>query len=131
MSTPLIATRARPVALVTKAPERARALSSSWLSAARVLLLLTLLGAPLAFGAVETWAWAALAALVSASLFLWTLGSVRQRVLRIWWSPLYTVEMLFLLLGGAQYSGHITLDPIRTRQSLLKLPAYLLLFSVP
>src|SRR2546422_4692639 len=130
MSTSLTATRARPVALETTAQESARAASSSWFSAARVLLVLTLLGAPLAFGAVETWAWASLAVLVSASLFLWTLGSVRQRVVRIWWSPLYSVGMLFLLLGGAQYFGHLTLDPIRTRESLLKLAAYLLLFFV-
>src|SRR5205809_965835 len=66
----------------------------------------------------------------AARLFLWSLGSVRQRVLRIWWSPLYTVGMLFLLLGGAQYFGHLTLDPIRTRESVLKLVAYLLLFFV-
>jgi len=130
MSTSLTATRARPVALETTAQESARAASSSWFSAARLLLVLTLLGAPLAFGAVETWAWALLAVLVSASLFLWTLGSVRQRVLRIWWSPLYSIGMLFLLLGGAQYFGHLTPDPIRTRESLLKLAAYLLLFFV-
>ena len=130
MSTSLTATRACPVALETTAQESARAASALWFSAGQVLLLLTLLGAPLAFGAVETWAWASLAVLVCVSLFLWTLGSVRQRVARIWWSPLYLVGMLFLLLGGAQYSGHLTLDPIRTRESLLKLAAYLLLFFV-
>ncbi len=91
------------------------------ITAARALLLVTLLAAPLAFGAVEPWAWVSLQWLVLASLLLWVLGCIRQRVLRIAWLPLYGPAALFLLLGLIQYWGHFTLDPTATRESLLKL----------
>lgn len=97
-------------------------------STARVLLVTTLLAAPLAFGAVQAWAWALLTVLAFLLLLLWAVGSVQQCMLRIAWSPLYLPAALFVLLGGIQFSSHLTLDPIATRESLLKLGTDLVFF---
>ena len=95
---------------------------------ARTLLFATLLAAPLAYGAVQGWAWASLAGLASVLLFLWGFGCVEQGALRIAWSPLYLPALLFLLLGTIQFFTHRTLDPIATRESLLKLVTDLIFF---
>ena len=50
---------------------------------ARILLVTALFAAPLAFGAVQTWAWASLAGLASVLLFLWSVGCVEQGALKI------------------------------------------------
>ncbi|MGO8734245.1 MAG: O-antigen ligase family protein [Terriglobia bacterium] len=95
---------------------------------ARILLVAALFAAPLAFGAVQAWAWASLAALSCALLFLWSVGCVRQGALKIVGSPLYLPGVLFLLLGTIQLFAHLTLDPIATRESLLKLVTDLVFF---
>jgi hypothetical protein len=87
-----------------------------------------LFAAPLAFGAVQAWAWASLAALACVLLFLWSVGCVRQGALKIVGSPLYLPGVLFLLLGTIQLFAHLTLDPIATRESLLKLVTDLVFF---
>lgn len=96
--------------------------------AASVLLIATLLAAPLPFGAVQPWAWASLLLLVLLSLLLWAVGSVQQGVLRIVWSPLYLPAGLFLALGVLQYFGSFTLDRYSTRDSVLSLAADLIVF---
>jgi O-antigen ligase len=48
--------------------------------------------------------------------------------LKISWSPLYLPAVLFLLLGTIQFFAHLTLDPIATRDSLLKLLTDLIFF---
>jgi O-antigen ligase len=93
-----------------------------------MLLLATLLAAPLPFGAVHAWAWTALAGLASALLFLWGFGCVRQGSLKIAWSPLYLPAVLFFLLGTIQFFAHLTLDPIATRDALLNLLTDLIFF---
>ncbi|MGD0010318.1 MAG: O-antigen ligase family protein [Terriglobia bacterium] len=95
---------------------------------ARILLVTALFAAPLAFGAVQTWAWASLAGLASVLLFLWSVGCVEQGALKIAWSPLYLPALLFLLLGTIQFFAHRTLDPSATRESLLKLVTDLIFF---
>jgi O-antigen ligase len=95
---------------------------------ARLLMGAALFAAPLAFGAVQAWAWAALAVVASLAFFLWSLGGVRQGALKIIWSPLCLPGVLFLLLGTFQFFAHRTLDPIGTRESLLKLVTDLLFF---
>jgi len=97
-------------------------------SLARLLLVVTLLAAPLAFGAVQSWAWASLAGLAAVSLFLWSVGCVERGALRIAWSPLYLPALLFLLLATIQFFVHRTLDPVSTRESLLKLVTDLIFF---
>jgi len=114
-------------ALAAKETVKSQA-GNRWFSATRGLLVLTLLAAPLAFGAVEPWAWAALYVLAFLLLICWAMGSVRQGTLRIIWSPLYLPAALFLILGAVQYFGHLTLDPYGTREALIALAADGILF---
>jgi O-antigen ligase len=97
-------------------------------SAARFLLLAALLGAPLAFGAVQPWAWASLALVALLALLLWAAGNILQGELRIAWSPLYVPAALFFLLAAIQHAGRLTFDPMATREALVKLAAYLIFF---
>lgn len=89
--------------------------------AARALLGLTLLAAPLAFGAVEPWAWTLLVLLALLELLLWGVGCIQNGSLKVIWSPIYWPAFLFLLFVAAQYCLHLTADSIGTRESLLKL----------
>jgi O-antigen ligase len=95
---------------------------------ARILLLTTLLAAPLAFGAVVPWAWAALGLAASLGLFLWALGSAQQGLVELIWSPLYIPLAMFFLLGMAQYAARLTLDRAETRQALVLLASDLAFF---
>ena len=101
---------------------------SRWFSSARILLVATLLAAPLAFGAVEPWAWAGLYVLSFLLLALWAIGCVRHGAIRIVWSPLYGPAALFLLLGAVQYFGHLTVARYGTRDALINLVTDVLLF---
>ena len=94
----------------------------------RVSLMATLLAAPLAFGAVQAWAWGALAVVAFLLLFFWSIAGVRQGVLKILWSPLYVPAGLFFLLGMIQFAAHLTLDRLATREALLKLATDLIFF---
>jgi O-antigen ligase len=95
---------------------------------ARILLVASLIGAPLAFGAVVPWAWVALGIVASIGLFLWAIGSVRQGTLDFVWSPLYLPVAMFFLLGLAQYEGRLTLDTSETRQALVLLATDVIFF---
>ncbi|HYY72552.1 MAG TPA: O-antigen ligase family protein [Candidatus Bathyarchaeia archaeon] len=97
-------------------------------SVARLLLVVALMGAPLAFGAVITEAWVALGLVASFSLFLWAAGSVWLGRLDLVWSPLYIPLALFFLLGLAQYWVRLPLDRFETRQALVLLGADLAFF---
>ena len=99
-------------------------------SVARMLLGVMLLTAPLPFGAVYTWAWASLTILTLLVLILWMVGSIQEGRLRIGYSPLYVPIVIFLALGLIQLSFHLTLSPIATKESLLKLATYFVLFFV-
>ena len=99
-------------------------------SAARILLGVMLLAAPLPFGAVYTWAWASVSVLTLLILILWMAGSLQEGRLRIGYSALYVPIALFLALGWIQLSFHLTLTPIATKESLLKLATYFILFFV-
>ena len=95
---------------------------------ARASLLATLLAAPLVFGAVQEWAWGALAVVAFLLLVFWSIANARQGSLKIFWSPLYVPAVLFFLLGTIQLAGHLTMDRIATREALLKLSTDLILF---
>jgi O-antigen ligase len=97
-------------------------------SLARLLLVAALLGSPLAFGAVVPWAWAALGLVASLGLFLWALGSVQQRALKLIWSPLYIPLAMFFLLGVVQCGSRLALDRSETRQALVLLVTDLAFF---
>ena len=70
---------------------------------ARTSLIVTLLAAPLAFGAVQEWAWGAMAVVAFLLLLFWSIAGARQGGLRILWSPLYLPAGLFFLLGMIQF----------------------------
>src|SRR2546422_5878513 len=88
----------------------------------------TLYRSPLPFGSVEPWAWGAVSLLVLVSLALWALAGARQGEVKILLSPLYVPAALFLLLAAIQVWGRLTVDPVSTRESLLKLAIDLVLF---
>jgi O-antigen ligase len=94
----------------------------------RASLIATLLAAPLAFGAVQPWAWGALSVAAFLLLLSWSIASVRQGTLRILWSPLYFPAGIFFLLATIQFAGRLTMDSIATREALLKLSTDLILF---
>src|SRR6266568_4430789 len=98
------------------------------LSAARLLLIATLIGAPWAYGAMVPWAWVALGLIASLALFLWALGAVQRGKLTLVWSPLYVPLAIFFLLGVVQYAARLTLDTAETRQALVLLAADLVFF---
>lgn len=126
MSSPLEETINIPVFVETS--EAGKVAGSRWRTRVGVLLLATLMLAPLAFGAVQTWAWASLAVIAVLLLFLWGIGCVQEGAVRIFWSPLYVPAGLFLLLGVIQFIDHLTVDPIGTREALLKLVTDLIFF---
>ncbi|HEV2247575.1 MAG TPA: O-antigen ligase family protein [Terriglobia bacterium] len=88
---------------------------------ARYLLVITLMAAPSAFGSVQTWAWASLAVIAAALLFLWAMGCFQSQAVTIRWSLLYVPAVLYLLLGVGQIARHVTVDPFATREALIKL----------
>jgi len=106
----------------------AREESSRWPSGPGMILLAILLAAPLAFGAVQEWAWGAMAVGAFFALLFWSIAGARKGNLKILWSPLYLPALLFLLLGAIQFFVYRTLDPIATRESLLKLVTDLIFF---
>lgn len=101
---------------------------STWHVASRATILLTLLAAPFAFGAVLTWAWAALCILCWIALASWAIGSALAGRIRIFWSPLHSIGLSALLLVLLQLLSGRTLDPIGTRESLIKLAGYCTIF---
>lgn len=99
-----------------------------WRSGLGVLFLATLMLAPLAYGAVQTWAWASLTVLAFLLIFLWGISCVKQGAVKVFWSPLYLPAGLFLILGVAQLFDHFSVDPVGTREALLKLVTDLIFF---
>jgi O-antigen ligase len=102
---------------------------------ARVLLLGTLFAAPLAFGAVQPWAWGAIGVAAAILLVLWawgeTAGSREQGTafkIRVYWSPIYLPAAAFLVLAVVQYFSGLTLDPAATKEALARLVTDLVLF---
>ncbi len=99
-------------------------------SLSRLLLGLMLLWAPLPFGAVSTWAWTSITILTLLVLILWMVGCIQVSRLSIRCTPLYVPIVLILALGVAQLAFRLTLTPNATKESLLKLATYSLLFFV-
>ena len=98
------------------------------MSGGRAALAGILALAPLAFGAVQPWAWGILAVGAAILLMLWTLRSAVQPMLRVVWSPLYATTGAFFSFALIQLFGHLTLEPSGTRESLLKLATDLIFF---
>ncbi len=128
MATPAVTTTSLPVSAEWQ-DARSRA-SSLVFRLTRRGLVAILLAAPLAFGAVEPWAWAALLIASFVLLMLWTIGSVRQGELKVQLSPLYLPAVLFLVLCIVQLYGGVTLDAYATRESIFKLVMVLVIFFI-
>jgi O-antigen ligase len=94
----------------------------------RISLLATLFAAPLTIGAVQPWAWGAMAVAAFFLLLFWSFASARQGRIRVLWSPLYLPAGFMFLLGMIQFTRHITMDPFATREAMLKLSTDIILF---
>jgi O-antigen ligase len=128
MSTPTATTRILPTPL--EPPEACRQPPTPAFSITRWGLVIVLLAAPLAFGAVLPWAWAALLIASFGLLMFWIIASVRHGEVRVHVSPLYLPASLFLVLCLTQLFGGFTLDAYATRESILKLVMVLIFFFV-
>jgi O-antigen ligase len=91
-------------------------------------LIALLLAAPLAFGAVTPWAWGSLTIVAAVSVVLWAVGCVCDSVVTIVCSPLYLGAMALLALAFVQLRAGLTLNPIGTREAIIKGIAYILIF---
>lgn len=98
------------------------------LRSAGIILLVILLAAPLAFGAVQPWAWGLLGVLVAFLLLLWAAGCALDKMIRVHWSPIYLPALGFLVLAGVQYFGTLSLDRAATKEALCKLATNLIVF---
>jgi O-antigen ligase len=93
-----------------------------------VVLVAALLAAPLAFGAVQAWAWVAMYTAVAAALLCWAFASLHERAARVIWTPLYIPFVLFVAIAGLQWlTGHAS-DPMATREGLIKSAGNFLIF---
>ena len=128
MATPAVTTRIQstPIELT----ETGRRAASPGLPITRWALVAALMAAPLAFGAVQPWAWAALLIVSFGLLMSWTIGSVRHGEVRIHLSPLYLPALLFLVLCLTQLFAGFTFDAYATRESILKFLMVLIFFFV-
>lgn len=97
-------------------------------NAARTVLLVILLAAPLAFGAVVPIAWAAMTIGVSLALVLWVISSVQQPHFTLTCSPVHLLAVTASLLGLVQLLTHRTVDPIASREALLKIAPGIVIF---
>lgn len=92
------------------------------------LLLATLMAAPLAFGAVQSWAWAAMGIVIVLLALAWAVGRARAASLTLSWSPFFVPLTVALGLALVQLFAGLTLDAAATRESASKLAVYALLF---
>ena len=97
-------------------------------AAARVLLMALLFCAPLAFGAVEPWAWGPMALVAVAAFLAWAGASLRNRVLVLAWSWLFVPGLVLLGFVLVQLFGHWSVDSASTSEATLKLAICLLIF---
>lgn len=105
-----------------------KAQSALSFSAAQVVLFCGLFLAPLAFGSVQPWAWGALIIVVTLALLLWGLGCGLKRCLQIHWTPFYIPPIALLVFAIVQWVGGFSVDPIGTREAVVKGVAYLTIF---
>ena len=95
---------------------------------ARFVLLTLLLAAPLAFGAVEPWAWGAMGVAVALVLALWGAGCIANRAVVLAWSGVDSLLLAFWLFIVLQRALRLTQDMAQTTEALLKVSIVLLIF---
>lgn len=111
-------------------PRGAAEVQSKYWTSGRVLLLSLLMLGPIAFGAVQSWAWGGIAVLATLVLLLWGLGCVTTGSAKILKSPLYIPLAALLVIAAVQLQTRLSMDRIATREALLKLLIYGILFFV-
>lgn len=89
-------------------------------------LVALLMAAPLAFGAVEAWAWTTLSIAVLLLSFAWAVHCWRSGWLKVVWSPLLVPPLALLALAVVQLRAGWTLDGAATREAIIKLLSGLL-----
>ena len=125
------------IPIVAKAPSRTLIVAqqsaqpaASWFDACQILQLSLLMIAPLAFGAVQPWAWGALIVGAVALLLLWGLASIGAGKVTLVWSPLYLPMLGVFAVAAVQLAFGLSMDRVGTREALLKLAGYAVLFFV-
>jgi O-antigen ligase len=118
----------RPQSRVLVLPRGTDQPQSGLWDVSRVVLLSLLIAAPFFFGAVEPWAWGALVIGAALLLLLWALGCLRTGNVRLTLSPLYIPLLGVLLLAGIQFWFGLSMDRIGTREAMIKLIGYVIIF---
>ena len=114
------------VAKVTTEP----ASGSRWMGRARTTLLLTVFAAPLGFGAVLPLAWTCITLATCLALAFWMIGCLEQRRIAFCCSQLHQVAIGLVCFGILQLLTHKTVDPIGTREALLKVATDITIFFI-
>lgn len=91
-------------------------------------LLAVLMGAPLALGAVQPWAWAAMSLAIVLLALSWAVQRARAGSVTLPWSPLFIPLIVALGLALVQLLAGWSMDAAATRESAIKLAVYALLF---
>src|SRR5690242_12312141 len=92
------------------------------------LLLAALLAAPLAFGAVQSCAWAAMSIAIVLLALAWAAERARAGSVTRPRSPLFIPLTVTLGVALVQLFAGLTMDAAATRESAIKLAVYALLF---
>ncbi len=116
------------MATSTAAQSMPKQRESTWFTASGIVLVTTLMMAPLAFGAVQTWAWTSLIGLSAISLMLWAFGSGATGRVHVELSAIHIVLLLAVALVSWQLVIGKTYDSIGTREALVKLIGYCIVF---
>jgi O-antigen ligase len=101
---------------------------SRWFSASGGMLLSTLIAAPLAFGAVQPWAWASLCIASGIAFASWAAGCAATGQIRIARSLMYALVLGALLFVTLQFVLGKTISPVSTREALVKFAGYAAIF---
>ncbi|HJT00357.1 MAG TPA: O-antigen ligase family protein [Terriglobales bacterium] len=91
-------------------------------------LVAVLMAAPLAFGAVPSWAWAGMGIAIVVLALSGAVQRVRAGSLTLPWSPLFVPLMVALGLALVQLLAGWSMDAAATRESAMKLAVYALAF---
>jgi hypothetical protein len=91
-------------------------------------LVVVLMAAPLALGAVQPWAWAAMGIVIVLLALAWAIQLARAGRLRLVWSPLLLPLLVVLAMAALECLAGWTMDAAATRESAIKLAIYAVLF---
>jgi hypothetical protein len=126
----VVSTSDQPQSRILILPRRATERQSGFLGFSCLLLLSVLMLGPLFFGAVEPWAWGAITIAAAFLLLLWGVGCVRAGSVILTLSLLYVPLLGVLVLAGVQLWFGFSMDHAGTREALIKLIGYAIVFFV-